>query len=123
MEFLDYLAQVFTWTNMSILVLGTVGGLILGATPGLSPTMAVALLIPFTFQMEPAPALILLGAVYTATVAGGAVSAILVSIPGRPQTLPRSLTVFRWRSRAGRPRRCTIVLSARSSAVLSEYWC
>ncbi len=94
MEFLDYLPQVFTWTNLSILVLGTVGGLILGATPGLSPTMAVALLIPFTFQMAPAPALILLGAVYTATVAGGAVSAILVSIPGAPANIATLLDGF-----------------------------
>ncbi len=94
MEFLDYLPQVFTWTNLSILVLGTVGGLILGATPGLSPTMAVALLIPFTFQMQPAPALILLGAVYTATVAGGAVSAILVSIPGAPANIATLLDGF-----------------------------
>jgi putative tricarboxylic transport membrane protein len=94
LEFLDYLPQVFTWTNLSILVLGTVGGLILGATPGLSPTMAVALLIPFTFQMQPAPALILLGAVYTATVAGGAVSAILVSIPGAPANIATLLDGF-----------------------------
>ena len=72
---------------MTILILGTIGGLLLGATPGLSPTMAVALLIPFTFHMQPAPALILLGAVYTATVAGGAVSAILVSIPGAPANI------------------------------------
>jgi putative tricarboxylic transport membrane protein len=49
--------------------------------------MAVALLIPFTFQLEPAVSLILLGAVYTATVAGGAVSAILVNIPGAPANI------------------------------------
>lgn len=76
---------------MIILILGTIGGLLLGATPGLSPTMAVALLIPFTFHMQPAPALILLGAVYTATVAGGAVSAILVSIPGAPANIATML--------------------------------
>ncbi len=87
MEFIEYLPQVFSLSNLLILVLGTIGGLVLGATPGLSPTMAVALLIPFTFQMEPAPALILLGAVYTSTVAGGAVSAILVSIPGAPANI------------------------------------
>lgn len=87
MEFLEYFPQVFSLSNLLILILGTVGGLVLGATPGLSPTMAVALLIPFTFQMEPAPALILLGAVYTSTVAGGAVSAILVSIPGAPANI------------------------------------
>ena len=91
MEFLQYFPEVFTLSNMAILILGTIGGLLLGATPGLSPTMAVALLIPFTFHMQPAPALILLGAVYTATVAGGAVSAILVSIPGAPANIATML--------------------------------
>jgi len=87
LEFIQYFPEVFTLSNITILILGTIGGLLLGATPGLSPTMAVALLIPFTFHMQPAPALILLGAVYTATVAGGAVSAILVSIPGAPANI------------------------------------
>ena len=87
MEFIQYFGEVFTPVNFLILVLGTIGGLLLGATPGLSPTMAVALLIPFTFQMEPASSLILLGAVYTATVAGGAVSGILVNIPGAPANI------------------------------------
>lgn len=87
MEFIQYFGEVFTPVNFLILALGTIGGLLLGATPGLSPTMAVALLIPFTFQMEPASSLILLGAVYTATVAGGAVSGILVNIPGAPANI------------------------------------
>ena len=86
-EFVQYFAEVFTPINLLILVCGTIGGLLLGATPGLSPTMAVALLIPFTFQMEPASSLIMLGAVYTSTVAGGAVSGILVNIPGAPANI------------------------------------
>ncbi len=94
MEFIQYFPEVFTFSNLTILILGTMGGLLLGATPGLSPTMAVALLIPFTFHMQPAPALILLGAVYTATVAGGAVSAILVSIPGAPANIATMLDGF-----------------------------
>ncbi|MDM5147004.1 tripartite tricarboxylate transporter permease [Candidatus Persebacteraceae bacterium Df01] len=90
-EFLNYLGNVFAPFNFSILLLGTAGGLILGALPGLSPTMAVALLIPFTFHMEPTSGLILLGSVYTATVAGGAVSAILLKIPGAPANIATTL--------------------------------
>lgn len=86
-EFLQYFPLALTFTNLLTLVLGVVGGLILGATPGLSPTMAVALLVPFTFHMDPATGLILLGAVYTATVAGGAISAILINIPGAPANI------------------------------------
>lgn len=63
----------------------------MGALPGLSPTMAVALLIPFTFQMDAVGGLILLGAVYTSTVAGGAVSAILLKIPGAPANIATML--------------------------------
>ncbi|MCB2100511.1 MAG: tripartite tricarboxylate transporter permease [Rhodobacterales bacterium] len=91
MEFLTYFGEVFTPLNALFLLLGTVGGLLLGATPGLSPTMAVALLIPFTFHMEPASGLILLGAAYTSTVAGGAVSAILLKIPGAPANIATTL--------------------------------
>ena len=87
MEFLNYFSNVFTFGNILILILGTIGGLLMGAAPGLSPTMAVALLIPFTFKMSPDQGLIMLGAVYTATVAGGAISAILLKIPGAPANI------------------------------------
>lgn len=90
-EFVNYLGAVFTPFNFLILFAGTAGGLIMGAMPGLSPTMAVALLIPFTFHMDAAAGLILLGAVYTATVAGGAVSAILLKIPGAPANIATTL--------------------------------
>ncbi|MBT6020448.1 tripartite tricarboxylate transporter permease [Planktomarina temperata] len=91
MEFLYYFDDVFTLWAFGMLLLGTVFGLVLGATPGLSPTMAVALAIPFTFKMEPAHGLILLGALYTSTVAGGAVSAILLKIPGAPANIATTL--------------------------------
>ena len=87
MEFLNYFSNVFTFANMLILILGTIGGLLMGAAPGLSPTMAVALLIPFTFHMTAEQGLIMLGAVYTSTVAGGAISAILLKIPGAPANI------------------------------------
>lgn len=91
MEFLYYFGDVFTPISFGLLLLGTIGGLILGATPGLSPTMAVALLIPFTFHLAPVQGLILLGAAYTSTVAGGAVSAILLKIPGAPANIATTL--------------------------------
>lgn len=91
MEFIYYFGEVFTPISFGLLLIGTIGGLILGATPGLSPTMAVALLIPFTFHLEAAQGLILLGAAYTSTVAGGAVSAILLKIPGAPANIATTL--------------------------------
>ncbi|MGB0866944.1 MAG: tripartite tricarboxylate transporter permease, partial [Granulosicoccaceae bacterium] len=91
MEFLNHFGGVFEPLSLLLLIGGTIGGLILGATPGLSPTMAVALLIPFTFQLAPTQGLILLGAAYTSTVAGGAVSAILLKIPGAPANIATAL--------------------------------
>lgn len=91
MEFLNYFGGVFEPLAFALLAGGTIGGLILGATPGLSPTMAVALLIPFTFHLQPTHGLILLGAAYTSTVAGGAVSAILLKIPGAPANIATAL--------------------------------
>lgn len=91
MEFIGYFGEVFQPVSFLLLLVGTIGGLILGATPGLSPTMAVALLIPFTFQLPAAQGLILLGAAYTSTVAGGAVSAILLKIPGAPANIATTL--------------------------------
>lgn len=94
MEFVNYFGAVFEPVAFMLLLGGTIGGLILGATPGLSPTMAVALLIPFTFHLAPVQGLILLGAAYTATVAGGAVSAILLKIPGAPANIATALDGF-----------------------------
>ena len=91
MEFIYYFGDVFAPISFLLLLVGTIGGLILGATPGLSPTMAVALLIPFTFHLEAVQGLILLGAAYTSTVAGGAVSAILLKIPGAPANIATTL--------------------------------
>ncbi len=91
MDFLNYFGEVFSLWSFLILLGGTIIGLILGATPGLSPTMAVALAIPFTFQMDAVNGLILLGALYTSTVAGGAVSAILLKIPGAPANIATTL--------------------------------
>ena len=59
---------------------GTVIGIIVGAIPGLTATMAVALLIPVTFSMAPLVGLSLMG-VYSGGMFGGAISAILLSTP------------------------------------------
>ena len=56
----------------------------IGSIPGLTATMALAILVPITFSMEPASALILLGAIYTGAIYGGAYAAILLNTPGTP---------------------------------------
>lgn len=73
------------------LLVGVVGGIIIGALPGLSATMGVALLIPLTFGMDPVAGLTMLTAIYTSAVYGGSISAILIHTPGTPASAATAL--------------------------------
>jgi len=64
------------------LFFGVWAGVFIGVLPGLSSTMGVALLIPVTFGMEPVMGLAMLGAIYVSSAYAGAISAILLNIPG-----------------------------------------
>ena len=72
-------------------LLGVAVGLIFGALPGLSATMGVALIIPLTFSMGEVTAIGTLIGVYIGGIAGGAISAILINIPGTPSSVVTSL--------------------------------
>lgn len=73
------------------MIVGVVGGIIIGALPGLSATMGIALLIPITFGMDPVAALTMLTAIYTSAVYGGSISAILLHTPGTPASAASAL--------------------------------
>jgi len=64
------------------LMFGVIGGIIIGALPGFSSVMGVALLIPVTFGMSPVAGITMLAAVYSASTYGGSISAILIHTPG-----------------------------------------
>jgi putative tricarboxylic transport membrane protein len=64
------------------LLLGCVVGLIIGALPGLTGNMAIALMVPLTFTMPPNVGLAFLVAIYCSAIYGGSISAILLGIPG-----------------------------------------
>ena len=66
------------------LFVGVIGGMIIGALPGFSASMGVALLIPITFGMSPAAGLVMLTAVYTSAIYGGSITAVLCHTPGTP---------------------------------------
>jgi putative tricarboxylic transport membrane protein len=79
-------ARLFTWDAALGLFIGVVGGMIIGALPGLSATMGIALLIPITYGMDPTAAILMLAAIYTSAVYGGSISAILIHTPGTPSS-------------------------------------
>ncbi len=94
MDIFGYLLDALTPFNLSLALVGVVLGTIIGALPGLSATMAVAVLVPFTFTMDPAAGLIALGAIYTGAIYGGAYAAILVNTPGTPSAIATTFDGF-----------------------------
>lgn len=95
MEFLlPALENILEPQALFILFAGTVAGLIVGALPGLSSTMGVALAIPLTFGMDPKMGLMLLGAVYCSSVYGGSLTAILLRTPGTDASIATTFDGF-----------------------------
>ncbi len=85
---LTYVLEAITNPLAIVMVLaGTFMGLVFGALPGLSATMAVALLIPMTFTLDSVPAIGAMVGGYIGGMAGGAVASILLNIPGTPSAV------------------------------------
>jgi putative tricarboxylic transport membrane protein len=84
-------AVVFSWQGVLAMVLSTAAGIVVGALPGLSATMGVALLIPFTFGMDPLTALLAMAGMYNGAIYGGSIAAILLNIPGTPAAVCTTL--------------------------------
>ncbi|MCB1418324.1 MAG: tripartite tricarboxylate transporter permease, partial [Notoacmeibacter sp.] len=79
---------VFTQPELLLLVgVGTFAGVYVGAIPGLSVTMAVSILISFTFSWDVYPAISLMIGIYMGGVYGGSRTAILLNIPGAPSAI------------------------------------
>lgn len=88
--FVDTLQAVFAWSALGALILGVVIGMVVGALPGLSATMGIALALPFTYGLEPMMALGLLAGIHNGASQGGAIPAILLRIPGTPGSVVTS---------------------------------
>ncbi|WP_109107757.1 tripartite tricarboxylate transporter permease [Azospirillum sp. TSO35-2] len=65
-------------------VVGVIVGIVIGALPGLTATMGVAILLPFTFGLDPLSGLLMICGVFFGGVYGGSITAILLKIPGTP---------------------------------------
>jgi len=73
-----------TWQNALVLLIGVTVGTLVGAIPGMTTPMAVALTLPFTFTLQPVTGILLLLGVYKGGIYGGSISAILINTPGTP---------------------------------------
>ena len=85
---IEFLTSPASW---GLALLGTFLGIAVGAVPGLTGTMLIALALPFTFSMAPSGALVLLVAMYVGAVSGGLISATLLRMPGTPAAVMTTL--------------------------------
>lgn len=79
------------WDVVLALLVGSIGGVIIGAIPGVGPAVAIAILLPATFSLEPIVGLTMLLGIYGSSMYGGALPAILINTPG---TAVNALTTY-----------------------------
>lgn len=86
MDILAHLLEGFTIAfqplNLALVIVGVIVGLFIGAMPGLGSVNGVAILLPMTFLVPPTSAVIFLGAIYYGAMYGGAISSVMLGIPG-----------------------------------------
>ena len=70
------------WDVLFALLVGSIGGVIIGAIPGVGPAVAIAILLPATFSMDPIVGLTMLLGIYGSSMYGGAIPAVLINTPG-----------------------------------------
>ena len=91
---IEGLLDALSPSSMLVIVIGVFLGIIVGALPGFTATMGTALLLPFTFDLEPLQGLAMLGALYVSSQFADAVPACLVNTPGTPSAMATAFDGF-----------------------------
>jgi len=100
----DGLLAILHWKYLLPLIAGTFAGVVGGALPGVTITMTVIVLLPFTYGMDPLAGLAAMTGVYVGGSAGGLVTACLLGIPGTPSAIATTFDGFPM-ARKGEPGR------------------
>ena len=87
----DSLTILARWDVVAALLIGSMGGVIIGAIPGVGAAVAIAILLPATFSLDPIVGLTALLGIYGSSMYGGAIPAILINTPG---TAVNALTTY-----------------------------
>lgn len=90
--------------GLAVVVLGTALGIFVGAVPGLTGTMLIALVLPLTFGADPLLSMALLVSIYVGAVSGGMITATLLRMPGTPASIITTLDGYPM-AKGGRPGR------------------
>jgi len=89
--------------GLLIMFAATFVGMVVGALPGLGTVTALAMVLPFTFILSPAYAIGMLLAIYVSSVFGGAIPAVLINVPGTPQSAATSFEGYPMAQRGDAP--------------------
>ncbi|WP_428699086.1 tripartite tricarboxylate transporter permease [Stappia sp.] len=92
--FTNAVLAVMTAGPLAAMLGSTLLGVLIGALPGLNPVMAIALLLPLTYSMDPLVALAMVAGIYNGSMYGGAIPAILLRIPGTPASIATTFDGF-----------------------------
>lgn len=90
--------------NLLWVCIGTMLGILVGAIPGLTGAMLIALSLPLTYAMQPSEAMVLLVSMYVGSISGGLITATLLRMPGTPASVITTLDGYPM-ARAGKPGR------------------
>ncbi len=85
--FLQALAEVGTPSVLGLIILGVLFGIVGGSIPGFTVTMAILVVFPFTFAMDPVSGVSLMVGVFVGGYSGGIVSGVMLGIPGTPSSI------------------------------------
>jgi len=91
---LTHIGTILHWQYLLPLVIGTIAGVIGGALPGVTITMTVIVVLPFTFGLDPLQGLAAMIGVYVGGSAGGSITASLIGIPGTPSAVATTFDGF-----------------------------
>src|SRR5699024_10076291 len=92
--FISSMVEVMSPISLALLFVGVLIGLVFGSIPGLTATMAVALLLPVTFSFSPVHGILLLIGAYIGGISGGLVAATLLGIPGTPSSIATTFDAY-----------------------------
>ena len=93
-------ATALTWQNLIYCFIGVFVGTVIGVLPGLGPVPTISLLLPFSFTMDVASAVILMAGIYYGAQYGGSITAVLVRIPGEASSVVTCLDGYAMARRA-----------------------
>src|SRR5215471_15174728 len=120
MGIMQGLIDSFAPMTFLMMIFGTVGGIIIGAIPGITGSMGIILLLPLVYQLDIIPAMVVMAGMFCGSMYGGSIASILLKTPGTPSAAATVLDGYPMaqKGEAGKALFTTILASA-TAGILS----